>query len=44
MDQVRLPGKASLPLVDLGAKDVGFPDQVKVGGRIIGGNLVEDVV
>src|SRR5437868_12898701 len=44
MDEVGLAGLPDLPLVDLGAVDVGLLDQVQIRFRPVGIDPLEDVI
>jgi hypothetical protein len=44
VDQVGLARLADLSLVDLGRVDVGLLDEIEVGGGVVAGHAIEDVV
>ena len=44
MHQVRLAGKPCLPLMDLGAVNIGLADKIKICRGVIGRDLAEDVI
>ena len=44
MDQVRLSRKTHLSLVNLGGEDIGLPDNIQIGSRVVGENFFKNVV
>ncbi len=44
VNEIGLSRETRLSLVDLGAVDIGLADQVQVGHRIVGDDLIEDIV